>query len=128
MAGQQSKTLEPTANNWIEKLKRSLARNAHVHHQQSRRKFNPNYNPATSGPLNLTGGEDESLPREKGPLQSGLVFNSACATVILGEPFTRWSLFGTILVCAGAVLIAIFGAIGEPAHNLDQLLALLQQA
>ena len=30
-----------------------------------------------------------------------------------------------MLVCAGAVLIAIFGAIGEPAHNLDQLLALL---
>ena len=30
-----------------------------------------------------------------------------------------------MLVCAGAVLIAIFGAIGEPAHNLDQLLNLL---
>ena len=28
-------------------------------------------------------------------------------------------------MCAGAVLIAIFGAIGEPAHNLDQLLELL---
>ena len=58
-------------------------------------------------------------------LQSGLVFNSICATLILGEPFTRWSLGGTILVCIGAVLIAIFGAIGEPAHNLDQLLLLL---
>lgn len=45
--------------------------------------------------------------------------------MILGEPFTRWSLSGTVLVCGGAVLIAIFGAIGEPAHNLDQLLALL---
>ncbi len=32
-----------------------------------------------------------------------------------------------MLVCAGAVLIAVFGAIGEPAHNLDQLLALLQR-
>jgi len=31
------------------------------------------------------------------------------------------------LVCAGAVLIAIFGAIGEPAHNLDQLLTLLER-
>jgi len=31
------------------------------------------------------------------------------------------------LVCAGAVLIAIFGAIGEPAHNLDQLLILLER-
>ena len=56
---------------------------------------------------------------------SGLVFNSICATLILGEAFTRWSLAGTLLVCAGAVLIAIFGAIGEPAHNLDQLLQLL---
>jgi hypothetical protein len=45
--------------------------------------------------------------------------------LILGEPFTRYSVFGTILVCAGAVLIAVFGAIGEPAHTLDQLLELL---
>lgn len=56
---------------------------------------------------------------------SGLVFNSLCATLILGEAFTRWSLGGTLLVCAGAVLIATFGAIGEPAHSLDQLLDLL---
>lgn len=53
------------------------------------------------------------------------MFNSICATLILGEPFTRYSLGGTILVCGGAVLIAIFGAIGEPAHSLDQLLELL---
>ncbi|ELR04787.1 hypothetical protein GMDG_07014 [Pseudogymnoascus destructans 20631-21] len=59
---------------------------------------------------------------------SGLVFNSIYATLILGEPFTRWSLGGTLLVCAGAVLIAIFGAIPEPAHNLDQLLVLLNRA
>lgn len=56
---------------------------------------------------------------------SGLVFNSICATIILGEPFTRWSLWGTLLVCAGAVLIAIFGAIPSPTHTLDELLALL---
>jgi drug/metabolite transporter (DMT)-like permease len=56
---------------------------------------------------------------------SGLVFNSICATLILGEPFTYWSLGGTLLVSSGAVLIAIFGAIPEPAHNLDQLLLLL---
>ncbi|KAK2600920.1 hypothetical protein N8I77_010416 [Diaporthe amygdali] len=56
---------------------------------------------------------------------SGLVFNSICATLILGEPFTRWSLWGTLLVCAGAVLIAIFGAIPSPTHTLDELLALL---
>ncbi|KAM0276154.1 hypothetical protein ACHAQH_007042 [Verticillium albo-atrum] len=56
---------------------------------------------------------------------SGLVFNSICATLILAEPFTRWSLWGTLLVCTGAVLIAIFGAIPEPAHDLKELLALL---
>lgn len=56
---------------------------------------------------------------------SGLVFNSICATLILGEPFTRWSLWGTLLVCSGAILIAIFGAIPSPTHTLDELLALL---
>ncbi|KAB5560140.1 DUF803 domain-containing protein [Coniochaeta sp. 2T2.1] len=56
---------------------------------------------------------------------SGLVFNSICATLILGEPFTRWSLWGTLLVCSGAALIAIFGAIPSPSHSLSQLLALL---
>jgi hypothetical protein len=47
--------------------------------------------------------------------------------MILGEPFTRYSLAGTVLVCVGALLIATFGAIGEPAHTLDQLLDLLQR-
>lgn len=56
---------------------------------------------------------------------SGLVFNSICATLILGEPFTRWSLWGTLLVCAGAVLIGFFGAIPSPTHNLSELLELL---
>ncbi|KAG9248062.1 magnesium transporter NIPA-domain-containing protein [Calycina marina] len=58
---------------------------------------------------------------------SGLVFNSICASLILGEPFTRWSLGGTLLVAWGAILIAIFGAIPEPAHNLNQLLELMGQ-
>ncbi|KAL4997059.1 hypothetical protein BDV10DRAFT_98501 [Aspergillus recurvatus] len=57
---------------------------------------------------------------------SGLVFNTIFATLILGEAFTRYSLIGTVLVCGGAVLIAVFGAIGEPAHTLDQLLELLR--
>ncbi|PGH02733.1 hypothetical protein GX51_04467 [Blastomyces parvus] len=56
---------------------------------------------------------------------SGLVFNTIFAALVLGEPFTRYSFFGTILVSIGAVLIGIFGAIGEPAHTLDQLLVLL---
>ena len=58
-------------------------------------------------------------------MQSGLVFNSICASIILSEPFTRYSLIGTILVAAGAVLIGTFGALTEPSHNLDQLLGLL---
>jgi drug/metabolite transporter (DMT)-like permease len=56
---------------------------------------------------------------------SGLVFNSICASMILSEPFTRYSLVGTLLVAVGALLIALFGAIAEPSHNLDQLLLLL---
>ncbi|OAL35568.1 hypothetical protein AYO20_05187 [Fonsecaea nubica] len=56
---------------------------------------------------------------------SGLVFNTAFATLLLGEPFTHFSFVGTILTCSGAGLIATFGAIGEPAHNLHQLLVLL---
>lgn len=58
---------------------------------------------------------------------SGLVFNSICATLILGEPFTRWSFGGTLLISSGAGLIATFGAISEPAHSLDQLLSLLSR-
>ncbi|KAI1188169.1 magnesium transporter NIPA-domain-containing protein [Nemania serpens] len=56
---------------------------------------------------------------------AGLVFNSICATLILGEPFTRWSFWGTALVSIGAAMIAIFGAIPSPAHSLDELLDLL---
>ncbi|KAF3129763.1 hypothetical protein TWF703_008501 [Orbilia oligospora] len=60
------------------------------------------------------------------PLQaSGLVFNSICASALLGEPFTLLSLIGTVLVCLGAGLIAIFGTIKEPVHNLDELILLL---
>jgi magnesium transporter len=58
---------------------------------------------------------------------SGLVFNTGFATLLLGEPFTRYSLVGTILTCVGAALIATFGAIGEPAHSLSQLLELLRR-
>jgi uncharacterized membrane protein len=57
--------------------------------------------------------------------QSGLVFNSICASIILSEPFTRYSLVGTILVAIGALIIGTFGSLTEPSHNLDQLLLLL---
>jgi hypothetical protein len=55
------------------------------------------------------------------------VFNTACATLLLNEPFTRYSVVGTTLVAVGAILIGIFGAMSEPSHNLDQLLYLLGQ-
>lgn len=58
---------------------------------------------------------------------SGLVFNTICASIILKEPFTRWSFIGTALVAAGALLIAMFGALAEPSHTLKQLLDLLQR-
>lgn len=57
---------------------------------------------------------------------SGLVFNTAFATLLLEEPFTRFSAIGTLLTCVGAALIATFGAISEPAHNLQQLVDLLK--
>ena len=58
---------------------------------------------------------------------AGLVFNTAFATLLLKEPFTRFSAIGTILTCGGAAIIATFGAIGEPAHTLSQLLGLLAE-
>lgn len=62
------------------------------------------------------------------PLQAvGLVFNSICATVILHEPFTVFSLVGTALVSLGALLIAAFGAIEEPNHSLNELLVLMKR-
>ena len=65
------------------------------------------------------------LARSHEKQQSGLVFNTICATLILHEAFTWWSLVGTVLVCIGAMLIAVFGAMKEPAHSLDELLQLL---
>lgn len=56
---------------------------------------------------------------------SGLVFNTFCASLLLHEPFTRLSFLGTALIAGGAVLIALFGALAEPSHNLKQLLVLL---
>ncbi len=102
-----------------------------VHHKQSGRKHYSDHDASSSGTLHPTSCRFELLHSLQAHLlsqvQSGLVFNSICATLILGEPFTRWSFGGTVLVCGGAILIAIYGAIGEPAHNLDQLLVLLER-
>ena len=56
---------------------------------------------------------------------SGLVFNSLLASLILKEPWTWRTGYGTILVTAGALLISLFSALPERSHNLDQLLELL---
>jgi len=56
---------------------------------------------------------------------SGLVFNAILASILLQEPFTRRTAFGTILVAGGAVLISLFSAVPEPSHTLSQLLELL---
>lgn len=56
---------------------------------------------------------------------SGLVFNSLLASLLLKEPWTLRTGYGTALVAAGAVLISLFSALPEPDHNLAQLLDLL---
>ncbi|KXS97163.1 hypothetical protein AC578_3065 [Pseudocercospora eumusae] len=56
---------------------------------------------------------------------SGLVFNSILASLLLKEPWTWRTAYGTILVAAGAVLISYFSAVPEPSHSLQQLLVLL---
>lgn len=59
------------------------------------------------------------------PLQAvGLVFNSICASVMLDEPFTKLSVVGTVLVFSGALMIAAFGTVPDPRHNLKELLEL----
>jgi hypothetical protein len=56
---------------------------------------------------------------------SGLVFNSILATMLLKEPWTRRTGYGTVLVAGGAVLVSYYSALPEPSHNLEQLLVLL---
>jgi multidrug transporter EmrE-like cation transporter len=58
---------------------------------------------------------------------SGLVFNSLLASLLLKEPWTWRTVYGTVLVAAGAILISFFSALPEPSHNLRQLLDLLHE-
>jgi magnesium transporter len=59
---------------------------------------------------------------------SGLIFNAVFASLILHEGFTHLSFIGTILVSVGAGLIAGFGALEEPSHNLGELLVMFSRA
>ncbi|GAB7361797.1 hypothetical protein MBLNU230_g1840t1 [Neophaeotheca triangularis] len=56
---------------------------------------------------------------------SGLVFNSLLASLLLKEPWTWRTAWGTVLVAGGAVLISLFSALPEPSHSLRQLIELL---
>lgn len=56
---------------------------------------------------------------------SGLVANAAFAVLILHEPFTRVAMAGTVLVVAGAVMVAGLGNFGpDPSLPLKKLLKL----
>ncbi|KAK4548137.1 hypothetical protein LTR36_010006 [Oleoguttula mirabilis] len=56
---------------------------------------------------------------------SGLVFNSLLASLLLQEPWTWRTVYGTVLVAGGAVLISLFSALPEPSHSLNGLMKLL---
>lgn len=53
-----------------------------------------------------------------------LLYNSLFAKFLLGDVFTRWMGFGTVLITTGAVLIATFGVVEEPLLELAELLRL----
>ncbi|OBZ91676.1 putative magnesium transporter NIPA8 [Choanephora cucurbitarum] len=57
----------------------------------------------------------------------GLVFNAIFAKWILGDPFTKRTIFGTGLIVLGAGLIAGFGTVPEPNHTLDDLIKLYKR-
>ncbi|KAK5115400.1 hypothetical protein LTR85_009860 [Meristemomyces frigidus] len=56
---------------------------------------------------------------------SGLVFNSLLASLLLKEPWTWRTVYGTVLVAGGAILISLFSALPEPSHSLNGLMKLL---
>ncbi|KAI9492726.1 hypothetical protein BDB00DRAFT_826934 [Zychaea mexicana] len=56
-----------------------------------------------------------------------LVFNAIAARLVLGDPFTRLSLWGTLLISIGALLVGMFGAIQEPNHSLEDLIELYRK-
>lgn len=62
------------------------------------------------------------------PLQSiGLVFNTIFHTILLDEPFTTWSLYGTILISLGAFFTAYCGnSLVEPEYTLTQFIEFLK--
>ncbi|KAJ2955897.1 hypothetical protein NQZ79_g8180 [Umbelopsis isabellina] len=56
-----------------------------------------------------------------------LVFNAIFAKIMLGDPFTKRTAYGTLLIVIGAVLIGGFGVVHEPNHTLDDLIRLYKR-
>jgi magnesium transporter len=56
-----------------------------------------------------------------------LLWNALFARLILGDLFSHYMVIGTLLIVAGAVLIARFGIVPEPTHSLEDLLALFRR-
>ncbi|KAI9478345.1 MAG: magnesium transporter [Benjaminiella poitrasii] len=57
----------------------------------------------------------------------GLVFNAIFANWILGDPFTKRTVFGTACIVVGAGLVAGFGTVPEPNHTLKDLITLYKR-
>ncbi|KAI7862170.1 hypothetical protein BDF14DRAFT_1736850 [Spinellus fusiger] len=56
-----------------------------------------------------------------------LVFNVMAANVVLGDPLSRRSVIGTVLIVAGALLVGGFGVLNEPNHSLEDLIQLYKK-
>ncbi|CAO3671070.1 unnamed protein product [Umbelopsis ramanniana] len=56
-----------------------------------------------------------------------LVFNAIFAKIMLGDPFTKRTAYGTALIVLGAVLIGGFGVVQEPNHTLEDLIQLYKR-
>ncbi|KAG0193589.1 hypothetical protein DFQ28_004481 [Apophysomyces sp. BC1034] len=57
----------------------------------------------------------------------GLVFNAVAARIVLGDPFSKQSVIGTLLIVIGALLVGLFGVIQEPSHDLEDLIRLYKR-
>ncbi|CAD6959190.1 unnamed protein product [Tilletia laevis] len=53
-----------------------------------------------------------------------LLYNAVLARFLLNTTFSKFMVAGTALITMGAILIALFGAITESPHSLDELLRL----
>ncbi|KAI9294555.1 hypothetical protein K502DRAFT_276948, partial [Neoconidiobolus thromboides FSU 785] len=57
----------------------------------------------------------------------GLICNTFCAIVILGDPVSWITLLGTFIILIGAIIIGLFGIIPEHERSLEELMILYQR-